>query len=1249
MSLAASSSKKKTDCKAFGLKHTPLPPTRGELLAALLRLFIVFSLSFVSQTASAQTSPANDDFLYAQKLFKEGYYDLCLAQLETFRERYPDAQELAEVWKLDAEANLALRRYAAAEAAYRTFEIRYPFHQSIEDVRLRLAESQKLQGRLEHAALTLQRFVSLHPRSERAPLALYQACATWNALGEFQKTREGLYALIEDYPQSTQRLHSHLLLVQSFTAAGEYERALQEAERTLRSFPEALLNAQAYFLHGCLLEQIGHYQLAEQSYLELLKKFPKDELLPATHARLAELQFARGDVAAALATLNLASQAASITDKNKLTLRAAEMHLRVGQNAEATAALQKFEAATSDSATQLVYYYLLATLHDKSNQSAEALRVYQQAARLSQATEVASDSTSATPVHRRQRSLWRVAQLQFESQQFDAALQTCRQYRREYPRGNFRDALLYLEARVQQLGFKNLTVAQRLFDELLHDFPKSAFVDEAQFALAETYEAANELRLAQLQWQRFLQLYPASALAEAAQNKLQLLAETTGNDSPAALSQLSETLLQANEKASREEFLVSLARLNYERRNYRAAVRYAQMANESATTTSATREAAYLLGASYYQLAERARWQNENAQSLQDSARLVLQSVSNGERDAMSAKAEALLARLWFTATTPQEANTLVRADSLLALNEESTDFDFLRIWSARTRKSLSATNDSTVSNRITHALTKVATNLASPARDEALYELADWQWQRGDSANAMRSLAALRDSKTHSAFLAKGQLREAQWRVQLKQYEAALALLQRMQEEYFYSSYADSASVQLTKLYLLMGKFKEALSSMNEANNDSQRDDLARARLFETTGDYAQAVQAYLRFLNQHPHAPEVATVLLEAARLTLRAGAEHLAVGYYEECARRFPATEYSVEAKFRLAEIHFDKEAFELAQPLYLDAMNEQPNTPRAKDALKKWILCLYKTKNFSRAEIEAKKFEELNKNERASIAELQYAAGEAAIAAKDFVNAERILRKLSKEYRDTPSGILGDYGLGKALLIQTKTEEALETLTEIPKRYPKHPFLHTVYLGLGDFYQAQQQWDNALNAFAQVTKDSLFDNNYRLGVRSLLDVYDRMGLKDRALALARHYVARFPEDAKALDLKLKVGLLLIDLAQFDDAVAHFKRLKPFVDATVEPEVQYYIGKSHMNAGRFELAIAELLRVKFFSKPSKLPWDVIAMYDAATCYTRINNCGMAKKLFQQIVREQGAASDFGRFANTKVAELSACQAAN
>jgi TolA-binding protein len=96
------------------------------------------------------------------------------------------------------------------------------------------------------------------------------------------------------------------------------------------------------------------------------------------------------------------------------------------------------------------------------------------------------------------------------------------------------------------------------------------------------------------------------------------------------------------------------------------------------------------------------------------------------------------------------------------------------------------------------------------------------------------------------------------------------------------------------------------------------------------------------------------------------------------------------------------------------------------------------------------------------------------------------------------------------------------------------------------------------------------------------------------------------------------------------------------KPFADAETEPEIQYYIGKSYLNSGKFEQAIAELLRVKFFSKPTKLPWGVTAMYESALCYVRLRNYDRARQLFQQIVKEQGSASEFGRFAKIKIDEL-------
>jgi TolA-binding protein len=1059
---------------------------------------------------------------------------------------------------------------------------------------------------------------------------------------------------MENYPQSEQRLPAQLLLVESLLAGGEQARALQEADRLFRSFAQSQLTAQAYFIHGRAQEQVGQVQLAEESYLELLKKFPKSEWTSAAHARLAELQFARGDIAAAMASLEkAAADTSQRSAKNHFALRAAQMQLSVGKTAEASAVLQKFEPVKIDSAINLNYYFTVGQIEEKMGNLPEAAEAYRRATLFSAGTEVKSDSALTQPVYPRQRSFWRGAQALLDSKNYDAALKLCLQYRREYPQGQFRDALLFLDARVQQNGSGDFTQAQRLYDELLNNFPRSAYVDDAQFELAKIYEAAGELQVARWQWQRFLQLYPASEYAESARAHLRLLTEFTPADTPGSMAQISETLMKMQSGTAREEVLLSLARLHFERHEFEMTLRYCRELAQAGAAEETRHEAQYLMGASHYALSEAERLQGRQAAARRDSANTVLRLVADkGEPDRLALAAGVLLARLAFEPLPPPSAVALARADSTLQIHPENPEVDDLRVWAAEARLRLSAPQDTTAQRQARHALQQVVRRDGSLYRNQALLALAAWQWHSGDSADARQSLAQLEASKTKDVHQAKGQLLQARWLVAQKQYGAASTQLRIMRERYFYSAYADSAQALMLRVFILSGRVTEALQILDatgaRAEDFNDGADLARAQLLESSGNYPQAIQSYLRFLETYPQAPEAAAALLSAARLTHRAGAEQLAGGYYEECLRRFPNTDHSHEARFRLAEMQYDHNDFAGAQPLFWEAYNENPNGPYGKAALKKFIICLYKTKMIAQAETESKKFEESFKNDRESIAELQYAAGEVALENKDFVAAERIFKKL-RDYRDTPSGILGEYGLGKTLLIQTKTEEALETLTGIPRRYPNHPFLPTVYLGLGDFYQAQQQWDNAIAAFSKVVQDSTFDNNYRVATRSLIDIYDRINLKDRALALARHYVARFPDDPKTIDLQIKIGLLLIDLAQFDDAITQLRRLKPFADAATEPEIQYYIGKSHMNAGRFELAISELLRVKFFSKPSKLPWDVIALYDSAVCYMRLHNCAMARKLFQQIVREQGPASEFGRFANGKIAELGSCQETN
>ncbi|MDZ7290813.1 MAG: tetratricopeptide repeat protein, partial [candidate division KSB1 bacterium] len=1126
---------------------------------------MLFSFCFLISTGAAQILPANtpasDDFLYAQKLFNEGYYDLSISQLRLFMQRYPDARETAEAWRLMGEANLALRQFAAAREAYETFEIRYPAHPAIEQVQLRLAESFEKQGDYQSAAFNYQRFVFFHPKSEKAPEAQYRAAVMWLRTGDQDKAREALYRLLEDYPGSDYRLPGHLLLVQSFESSGDTKRALEEAERLIRSFPQNDLTPQAYFTRARLQEAVGQFQLAESGYLELVARFvpagegkksvatrpsapAPNEWTSQAYARLAELANARGDLAGAVSFLDKAETLApNSAAKNILVLRRAEMLAEMNDFSRALQSLEKFDQADPDSVHKLIYLHTIGRLQENLHNDATAAEAYRQATLLPPAAEIRSDSTN--PQYRRQRSFWRGATTLFRLQKYYEALSLSRAYRAEYPDGNFRDAVLMLEADIQREGLNDYSTALRLYQELLEKFPQSRFVDDAQWAVADTYERMGEKRLASLEWQRLLRIYPASEHFSGAQCRLRLLEEFAPGDTPESMAKLTELILSLSrnrQNISTTDLGLRLAQLHFERREFQQAIIYCKQAlqqQEGSNLPSAKsqQEAFLLLATCYFKLGEQDRLRNECAangrsqtalraawfDSASISLRQLIQNPAGIDDAALAARAGALLAHMAFPPMSPTSEDVpamprtpamLSRVDSTLAWFAEDSDFDYLRVWAAQTRKRLHAANfaapstarklllaevDSLENERIVISLQKIAAANDSPWKNRALLELADWYWLRRDSANAVRTMAQLQNSPVKDPNIAIGQLQLAKWLAQRKNYDLALDQLATIQKRDFYSAIADSAALLRVRLLMAANRYGEALREMQEAESRGQRAnrafslagrelpvyeelDLTRARAAEATSDYPLAIRSYLRFLQTHPQAPEAAAVLLNAANLTRKVGATQLAIGYYEECVQRFPNTPEAREAKLNWADLRYDAEDYEGARTLFLELMSEVPageKVPPTKwegRARKGAILCLYKLNKAGLAENEIKTFKSRFPDDRASLAEMQYAAGELAIAEKNFPEAEKIFKKLRSDYRDTPSAIYGDYGLGKALIIQNKFDEALDVLTEIPRRYPKHSFLPTVYIGLGDFYQSQQQWDNAITAFTKVIQDS-----------------------------------------------------------------------------------------------------------------------------------------------------------------------------
>ena len=233
--------------------------------------------------------------------------------------------------------------------------------------------------------------------------------------------------------------------------------------------------------------------------------------------------------------------------------------------------------------------------------------------------------------------------------------------------------------------------------------------------------------------------------------------------------------------------------------------------------------------------------------------------------------------------------------------------------------------------------------------------------------------------------------------------------------------------------------------------------------------------------------------------------------------------------------------------------------------------------------------------------------------------------------------------GDLGLARLYVVQTKTDEARKRLTEIPEEYDDPDVVATAYLNLADFYFENRAVENCIHASNKVLelKDS---GPLRAQAMDLLIFsYDDLGLRDRAISLQREYIERYPHAPNILDRKIKIGVFLWYLKEYDRAIAHLRELQTLVPADKEAEVQYWIAESYAGAGLTEQAIIEYLRVKYQCvQPPKLPYGVTALYKAGEGYQKIGNLEKAREMFELVVRERGATDEFGRAANRKIQEI-------
>ncbi len=1197
----------------------------------LTGLFLFFIASGIAAAQNLLESGPDRDYQYAERLQKDGYLDLAIEQFELFLQRYPQEKRVPAALRRIAEGHFQLQQFEAARSAFEKLVLRFPNHPQAADALFQIARCFAAEGKKLQAARTYERFARFDPQHQLAGDAFLRAAQLYHAAGQLHRARRLLHEIIATFPQNEQlKARAQLALVRSFAATGETDRAFQAADAFLSSFSEVLADAEVWLIRARLHRMLGQYTRALAAFDRIIEKYGRTSFADSARLEKAALfyRLGRGEEADRLLQPILAQRDSTAA---AAVLLKTEALLEQDHAAEAVSLLQDWRPSLSQ---RVEFWSLLARAQMRLQNPAEALAAFRRAA-----------SFADLPDSLQRKVLTAALEAAVAARDRDAGADLLRKLHDSQAAVTARQ--LFLEAKFHFAVAGDAPRTVRLLQQFQERFPQHPLADDAQALLAQAYESLQEWRMADREWERLLRRFPGSPHYEQARRHRQLIAEyfqVHFSDIAAELARLPQQLQRQNEPAE-----LATAEIYQRFGEFPQAIAAYKKLLAQKPEPALRHRTLLRLGESYLRLGEK-EWlqQRRTAGSWIDSAKVVFRFLQTVALDSSQAqKVDWLLCKAEIVQPDSDAARVFAEAAEKYPRQEP---FEQVNLAVLGEQLPQVIAGDSTAQaefvSRIRYWMQNGTTQKAQARR-----LLAQFHLLRADTAEAIAVLEGAGDGAVEGPGEIENQFLLCRLLLAHGRRQEAMVQLEELVRKYRYSPVADSALFLLAQTSFRSGNPQAALRYLNKLRQrrrlegNTQRENAdelwLRGQALEVSGHLLEANQTYLHFLRRFRGDSRADQVLLALAHIARRLQAPELARDFYREIlqGQKGGAVE---RARLQLAQLEFEQQNYPEARRLALETFRSASDSTAQHESMKLAILSGLRAGQLQTVQNELKNFAARFPTDLAAQAEIQFEIGDLYLRRKNFKKAEEIFKKLRKKFKNTPHAIRGDFGLGKALLIQNKTDDALEVLTEIPKKYPGHPFLKVVYLNLGDFYQAQQQWANAMEAFSMVLADSNFDRHSRVAMRSLIGLYERQGYFDAALKWARQYLRLFPQDEQRLSLQIKIGSLFRSLGQYQEAIKQYRSLLPLADPQTAVEIQYYIGESYFEAGQFEQAIVEYLRLKYANVKTKFPWRTTAIYKAGICYMRLKSFDRARELFELVVRTEGADSIFGRSARQKIAEI-------
>ena len=1229
-----------------------------------IKIFLLIILILTTNTLYAQSEGKGTDFLYAKRLFEDAMFDLAAVQFHEYSEKYPESPYAPEALLSAGESYFQLKKYEAARKEYIYLIISYPKAKKNDEAQFKIGETYRLSNDFIKAAEAYKHVKIFYPKGKWAKRAIIESAKMYRNVEEYDLALEIFYDYLEDYRGSPQILTVHLMLAKTLMQKDDNKRALLEISKILGKTKTGAINSQALLLHG----EIKYYQdkidEAENIFNLIIKTYGKKSkeygiVLAETYIKLAIIYRNRANYTRSNTFLSL-PQIQNLPD-NKIT----EAGIIKGDNfydlQEYTAAINQYETVVDSGNVNLILR--IGSVYEKLNDFQNAVLNYKKV------IELCGGKKDNDNVQVCERCYLAIIKSYLKLDNAEYALIYLKKFKQNFPNSGCLDKVCFKIASIYETQMLEYERAIRLYYDFIDEYFNSLYVDDAQLGLGRCYEKLTNYSQALKEYQKFLLRYPTSDKAEYVEKRVTYLKRYNLITSTAAMSNFALLIGEAINSPERDKLSLKLAKTYYnDLKDYNSAKSIFQNLYYSQSNSLAKDELLYYLANSNKFIAEYEFYRNGIKSALLDTAlnnylQLLEKFPQSEWRDDATLE---LLKNQVDKANSQEHKNKMLKGmlDAFI-LNYPTSpflDYVYFQMGVMLSQEDSEYSNDSLT---VYDYFEKVQTDFPqSKYADPALLHYSQMLYDQGDKSGAQTKLSQYLVEFPNSKNVARVHFLVAKIFIEKEEYDSGLYHLNEIVTKYFYSNYANNANLEIGRIYFISKKndlglkhFKDLENILqqpcnwqdSESTNYNSNIIFNLGRFYQKSKDKYQAVKYYRDFIKEYPKNSNVPQVLYNLAELHLTNNSDdqEIALSYLMQLTNNYPEFEKKYDVNKYSGDLYLKKKQYYNARSYYLKTVEYAVTDVDKLYPAAQAIICLHSTGKIKQGDAEAKNFKKSFKGVEGKdeyLGQIEIAKGDYYFENKDFKLAEDTYKSIKSKFKKTDYGPKAAYSLGRLYLTLNKDEDALEILTEMPKKYADDAVIPNVYLALGDFYYFKsRQAEHAMLAYKNAVENpKITEESLQRGMTLLIKCYFDLRMWDQALRLSKQYIEKFPLAHNTFDLRVQIGIIYLYLKEYDRAVAYLKELKYEADRESEPRIQYWIGDCYMEKGQYNKALSEYLKVKYLSKPSKFDWAISSQYKAGEAYMKLGKMKDAKMIFQKIIDERGLGSNFGKGAQKKILEI-------